>query len=154
MTSTSSKSTELLQKLMGTLDDEKEKISSESYKNMSEILGKLFKEKESKLYQITYIQTRIKMISNNDFYTVPSKCVQIIKLTDDEHRILLEQLRKTNNYAVACCHIVLNGISDRLNHNKINTIYGRYNGDIGEDDDDIIGVTIDNNVMFTSCRKV
>ena len=145
--------TDLLQKVQGELDGIKDKIDDAQYLSISNNLQKLFKIKENKLYEISFLVNYVKRVDTNEYKNISRKFTQILRLTDAEKTELQKQIR-LKGVATSCCNIVLDSIGDRINVNACSDIVGTL---FDEDNDcSYVGdttVNIKSVISFLSCKK-
>ena len=116
-------------------------------------LQKLFKIKENKLYEISFLVNYVKRVDTNEYKNISRKFTQILRLTDAEKTELQKQIR-LKGVATSCCNIVLDSIGDRINVNACSDIVGTL---FDEDNDcSYVGdttVNIKSVISFLSCKK-
>lgn len=144
----------VLQNLMSDVDDIKEKIDDETYLKLTSGLQKLFKEKENKLYELSFITTKFRRLDTNVYNATPNKSNQIIRLSDDEYTELKKELTKTKSFSKCCCNEVLQGIAERLLTTNTELV-GQFMGSDTEDQpfENGMEIMILPRVVILSCKK-
>jgi hypothetical protein len=151
----------ILQNVLSSVDENKEKLNNKDYLIITNNLQNLHKLMDSNFYEITFITMEYQRCGFNSLNAIPKRRKSIIRMTNEEYELLKANLEKTNYFVPNCCQPLLEGIKDRLNlphFQEFNALYKSSSindTDIIDDlTDPIVEINLYNRVVFLDCVKL
>ena len=118
--------TQLLQRALSSVDDNKEKLSNNDYLIITNNLNNLHKLMSNNFYEVTYITMEYNRCGINSVNSIPKRRKSIIRLSTEEYEHIKTKLIQTSGFLPNCCDAILDGVKDRLNvplSQEFNCIY-------------------------------
>ena len=120
-------------KLQEYLDENKEKLSSEIYKNISELNLKQFNIAENNFYKVTYLITKLRKYDQHQVGVKSEKRTSIVKIPEEVY-VELKQHIDAGHICIDC-NLQFYIVKNQLN---IEDLYLTFEGESTCDDDDCL----------------